>query len=80
MEHVQVYEKYQVNHIFRDLLCDREAYGAKRWIVTLQRMSERYNFVTGAICPTRHDFKGGSIIYSFFIYLLPFQILIYKVR
>ncbi|TMX05108.1 hypothetical protein EJD97_002314 [Solanum chilense] len=58
VEHVQVYEKYQVNCIFRDLLCDREAYGAKRWIVTLQRMCERCNFSMGSTYPTRHDFKG----------------------
>ncbi|XP_049406712.1 homeobox-leucine zipper protein ROC8-like [Solanum stenotomum] len=58
VEHVQVYEKYQVNRIFRNLLCGRETYGAKRWIVTLQRMSERYSFAMGATCPTRHDFKG----------------------
>ncbi|XP_027775442.1 homeobox-leucine zipper protein HDG8-like [Solanum pennellii] len=58
VEHVQVYEKYQVNHIFRDLLCDHEAYGAKRWIVTLQRMCERFNFQKGSTYPTRHDFKG----------------------
>ncbi|XP_049379986.1 homeobox-leucine zipper protein ROC8-like [Solanum stenotomum] len=58
VEHVQVDEKKQVNHIFRDLLCDRQTYGAKRWIVTLQRMSERHNFAMSATCPTRHDFKG----------------------
>ncbi|KAK6780610.1 hypothetical protein RDI58_022794 [Solanum bulbocastanum] len=58
VEHVKVYEKYQVNRIFRDLLCGRETYGAKRWIVTLQRMSERYNFAMGVTCPTRHDFEG----------------------
>nr|XP_019070762.2 homeobox-leucine zipper protein HDG11-like [Solanum lycopersicum] len=58
VEHVQVYEKYHVNHIFRDLLCDREAYGAKRWIVTLQRMCERFNFQMGSTYPNRHDSKG----------------------
>ncbi|KAL3328319.1 hypothetical protein AABB24_035781, partial [Solanum stoloniferum] len=58
VEHVQVYEKYQVNRIFRDLLCGCEAYGAKRWIMTLQRMSGRYNFAMDSTCPTRHDFKG----------------------
>ncbi|KAG5587439.1 hypothetical protein H5410_047873 [Solanum commersonii] len=61
VEHVQVYEKNQVHRIFRDLLCDRQTYGAKRWIVTLQRMSERYSFAMGAICPTRHDFKGDNL-------------------
>ncbi|XP_015087599.1 homeobox-leucine zipper protein HDG8-like [Solanum pennellii] len=58
VEHVQIFEKYQVNRIFRDLLCGREAYGAKRWIVTLQRMSERNNFSMGSTYLTRHDFKG----------------------
>ncbi|XP_019071156.2 homeobox-leucine zipper protein HDG11-like [Solanum lycopersicum] len=58
VEHVQIFEKYQVNRIFRDLLCGREAYGAKRWIVTLQRMSERNSFSMGTTYPTTHDFKG----------------------
>ncbi|XP_055816304.1 homeobox-leucine zipper protein HDG8-like [Solanum dulcamara] len=58
VEHVQVDEKKQVNRIFKDLLCGRQTYGAKRWIVTLQRMSERHNFAIGATCPTKHDFKG----------------------
>ncbi|KAH0723839.1 hypothetical protein KY290_006550 [Solanum tuberosum] len=58
IEHVQVDEKYQVDRIFRDLLLDCQIYGAKRWIVTLQRMSERYNYARGATCPTRHDLKG----------------------
>ncbi|MCE3216419.1 hypothetical protein HAX54_006438 [Datura stramonium] len=57
IEHVQVYDKNQVHPIYRDLLCDRETYGAKRWIVTLQRMSERYNFAMGAAFSTRHDLK-----------------------
>ncbi|XP_015089790.1 homeobox-leucine zipper protein HDG8-like [Solanum pennellii] len=57
IEHVQVDEKNQVNHIFRDLLFGRQTYGAKRWIVTLQRMCERYNFPVDALCPTRHGLK-----------------------
>ncbi|KAG5580133.1 hypothetical protein H5410_050760 [Solanum commersonii] len=64
IEHVQVDEKNQVDHILRDLLLDCQIYGAKRWIVTLQRMSERYNYARGATCPTRHylkrDFKALS--------------------
>ncbi|KAH0681174.1 hypothetical protein KY290_021050 [Solanum tuberosum] len=58
IEHVQVDEKMQVHHIFRNLLIGYETYGAKRWIITLQRMSERYNVEVGATCFTRDDLKG----------------------
>ncbi|KAH0751768.1 hypothetical protein KY285_004916 [Solanum tuberosum] len=61
IEHAQVDEKYQVNHIFKDLLCRHQTYGAKRWIVTLQRMSERYNFPMDATCPTRHGLKKEGL-------------------
>ncbi|CAN4114696.1 unnamed protein product [Withania somnifera] len=56
IEHVQVDDK---NHrIFRELLSGRQTYGAKRWIVTLQRMCERYNFAIAATCPTRRQLSG----------------------
>ncbi|KAH0654412.1 hypothetical protein KY289_032090 [Solanum tuberosum] len=58
IEHVQVDEKKHFNGIFKDMLCGHQTYGAERWIVTLQRMSERYNFAMGATCPTKHDLKG----------------------
>ncbi|MCE3215474.1 hypothetical protein HAX54_002547 [Datura stramonium] len=58
IEHVQVDDLNQVHHLYRDLFCRCQIYGAKRWIVTLQRMSERYNFSIGAIYPTRHDLEG----------------------
>ncbi|XP_049415000.1 homeobox-leucine zipper protein HDG11-like [Solanum stenotomum] len=58
IEHVQVDEKNHFNGIFKDMLCGHKTYGAERWIVTLQRMSERYNFAMGATCPTKHDLKG----------------------
>ncbi|MCD7453702.1 hypothetical protein HAX54_021893 [Datura stramonium] len=58
IEHVEVDDKNQVHHIYKDLLCDRQTYGARRWIVTLQRMSERYNLAMNATCPTRHDLNG----------------------
>ncbi|KAK4369740.1 hypothetical protein RND71_009215 [Anisodus tanguticus] len=58
LEHVQVDDKNQTQRIFRELVYGRQTYGAKRWIITLQRMSERYNFATGAKYPTRHEFEG----------------------
>ncbi|KAG5609944.1 hypothetical protein H5410_021225 [Solanum commersonii] len=50
IEHVQVDEKIQVHHTFRNFLIGCDTYGAKRWIITLQRMSERYNVEVGATC------------------------------
>ncbi|KAH0684640.1 hypothetical protein KY290_021184 [Solanum tuberosum] len=57
IEHVQVDEKISVHHMFLPLLVVRQTYGAKRWIVTLQRMCERYNVEVGATCLPRHDLK-----------------------
>ncbi|KAG5579741.1 hypothetical protein H5410_050368 [Solanum commersonii] len=61
IEHVQIDEKCQVNHIFRDLLCGRQTYGAERWIVTLQRMSERYKFGMLVTCATTDDSQGEGV-------------------
>ncbi|XP_049344707.1 homeobox-leucine zipper protein HDG8-like [Solanum verrucosum] len=66
IEHVQIDEKCQVNHIFRDLLCGRQTYGAERWIVTLQRMSERYNFAMPVTYATTDDSQGVNINFCFF--------------
>nr|GMC62467.1 homeobox-leucine zipper protein ROC8-like [Ipomoea batatas] len=41
IEHVQVDDKTQTHRLYRDLICGSQAYGANRWIVTLQRMCER---------------------------------------
>ncbi|XP_060185579.1 homeobox-leucine zipper protein ROC8-like [Lycium barbarum] len=58
LEHVQVDDKNQTHRIYRKLVCGRQTYGAKRWIITLQRMSERYSFAMGTKCPTTHDLEG----------------------
>ncbi|XP_015160251.1 homeobox-leucine zipper protein HDG8-like [Solanum tuberosum] len=73
IEHVQIDEKCQVNHIFRDLLCGRQTYGAERWIVTLQRMSERYNFAMPVTCATTDDSQGGSVLYLTLYVFMIFQ-------
>ncbi|XP_062006738.1 homeobox-leucine zipper protein HDG11-like [Rosa rugosa] len=42
VEHVEVDDKTQTHRLYRDLVCGIVAYGAQRWIVTLQRMCERF--------------------------------------
>ncbi|XP_060167957.1 homeobox-leucine zipper protein ROC8-like isoform X2 [Lycium barbarum] len=58
LEHVQVDDKNQTHRIYRELVCGRQTYGAKRWIITLQRMCEKYNFAIGEKCPTSHELEG----------------------
>ncbi|XP_048328590.2 homeobox-leucine zipper protein ROC8 [Ziziphus jujuba] len=41
VEHVEVDDKTQTHRLYRDLVCSSIAYGAERWIVTLQKMCER---------------------------------------
>ncbi|XP_009771801.1 homeobox-leucine zipper protein ROC8-like [Nicotiana sylvestris] len=55
LEHVHVDDKTHTNRLYRDLVCGRQTFGAKRWIITLQRMSERHNFAMNA---NNHDFGG----------------------
>ncbi|XP_018506060.2 homeobox-leucine zipper protein HDG11-like [Pyrus x bretschneideri] len=43
IEHMEVDDKTQTHRLYRDLICSSVAYGAERWIVTLQRMCERFD-------------------------------------
>lgn len=42
VEHLEVEEKAPVHRLFRDLIHSGLAYGAERWLGTLQRMCERF--------------------------------------
>ncbi|KAF8398836.1 hypothetical protein HHK36_014699 [Tetracentron sinense] len=42
VEHVEVEEKTQTHQLYRDLIHSGVAFGAERWLATLQRMCERY--------------------------------------
>ncbi|XP_065858204.1 homeobox-leucine zipper protein ROC8-like isoform X2 [Euphorbia lathyris] len=53
VEHVEVDGKTQTHRLYKDLVCDNAAYGAERWIVTLERMCERLAFSFGDTTPTR---------------------------
>ncbi|CAN6700196.1 unnamed protein product [Malus baccata var. baccata] len=43
IEHMVVDDKTQTHWLYRDLICRSVAYGAERWIVTLQKMCERFH-------------------------------------
>ncbi|CAI9095186.1 OLC1v1031070C1 [Oldenlandia corymbosa var. corymbosa] len=45
VEHVHVDDKS--HQLYKDTICDSQAYGAKRWIVSLERTCERYAFLAG---------------------------------
>ncbi|KAI3451346.1 hypothetical protein Pfo_008011 [Paulownia fortunei] len=58
IEHVQVDDKSLTHRLYRDLVCGCQAYGAKRWIATLQRMCERFTFSTGLTTTPKHELEG----------------------
>ncbi|GAV58428.1 LOW QUALITY PROTEIN: Homeobox domain-containing protein/START domain-containing protein, partial [Cephalotus follicularis] len=57
VEHVEVDDKTQTHRLFRDLICVGVAYGAERWIFTLQRMCERLAF-SMIDSPAAREFGG----------------------
>ncbi|XP_061358812.1 homeobox-leucine zipper protein HDG11-like [Gastrolobium bilobum] len=42
VEHVEVDDKIQTHQLFREIICDNNSYGAERWVLTLERMCERF--------------------------------------
>ncbi|XP_051117799.1 homeobox-leucine zipper protein ROC8-like [Andrographis paniculata] len=58
IEHVQVDDKALTHRLFRELVCGCQAYGAKRWIATLQRMCERFAFSMGLTITNRNELEG----------------------
>ncbi|XP_052196358.1 homeobox-leucine zipper protein ROC8-like isoform X3 [Diospyros lotus] len=55
VEHVEVDDQSQTHYLYRDLICGGSAFGAQRWIFTLQRMSERLACSTGSLS---HELAG----------------------
>ncbi|KAH7848319.1 hypothetical protein Vadar_001195 [Vaccinium darrowii] len=49
VEHVEVDDKSKTHRLYRDLVWGSLAYGAQRWITTLQRMSERLAYSSAVI-------------------------------
>ncbi|XP_073128696.1 homeobox-leucine zipper protein HDG11-like [Henckelia pumila] len=58
IEHVEVDDKSSTNRLYRDLVLGCQAYGAKRWIVTLQRMCERFALSMGLTMASKHELEG----------------------
>ncbi|XP_073292759.1 homeobox-leucine zipper protein ROC8-like isoform X2 [Primulina huaijiensis] len=58
IEHVEVDDKSLTHRLYRDLLCNCQAYGATRWVVTLQRMCERIAFSVGRTMTHKHALEG----------------------
>ncbi|WVZ25792.1 hypothetical protein V8G54_004336 [Vigna mungo] len=61
VEHVEVDDKIQIHHLFRDLICGNNAYGAERWILALERMCER---IASASAETIPSCDVGGVIRS----------------
>lgn len=62
MEHVEVDNRIQTDQLFRDIICSKNAYGAERWVLTLERMCERFASTSLETIPIT-DAGGGC--YSF---------------
>ncbi|KAL8472383.1 hypothetical protein ACS0TY_029553 [Phlomoides rotata] len=56
IEHVEVDDKSLTHRLYRDVV--NYAYGAKRWITTLQRMCDRLTCSMGIATSPRHELEG----------------------
>uniref|UniRef100_A0A7N0UJ37 Uncharacterized protein n=1 Tax=Kalanchoe fedtschenkoi TaxID=63787 RepID=A0A7N0UJ37_KALFE len=57
VEHVEIQDDSQADHLYGDLIKSGYAFGAERWLATLQRMCERYASLT--VSGTNiHDLDG----------------------
>ncbi|KAF8378849.1 hypothetical protein HHK36_030198 [Tetracentron sinense] len=59
VEHVEVEDKTETHQLYRDFVHSGLAFGAERWLATLQRMCERYACLMVTGTPTRD--LGGVI-------------------
>ncbi|KAK3002745.1 hypothetical protein RJ639_020106 [Escallonia herrerae] len=65
VEHVEVDDRSPIHRLYRDLVCSGQAYGAKRWITTLQRMCERFAYSLGSrATQPSHELDGVSRNYQ----------------
>ncbi|XP_018675467.2 homeobox-leucine zipper protein ROC8-like isoform X2 [Musa acuminata AAA Group] len=53
VEHMEIEEKNPIHALFRDLIDGGMAFGAQRWLATLQRMCERFACLNVAGIPAR---------------------------
>ncbi|XP_057465531.1 homeobox-leucine zipper protein HDG11-like isoform X1 [Actinidia eriantha] len=76
VEHVQVNDKALTHRICRDFVFRGLAYGAERWLLSLQRMGERFacEMVGNA---TGQDLGGGTLIFLYFSFAFPVPIYLF---
>ncbi|KAH1251968.1 Homeobox-leucine zipper protein HDG11 [Glycine max] len=60
IEHVEIEDKTLPHRLYRNLIYSGMAFGAERWLTTLQRMCERFTYLMATSNPTR-DNLGGVI-------------------
>lgn len=65
MEHVEVEEKGLIHRLYRDLIHSGLAFGAERWVGTLQRVCERHACLMVNSNPS-HDHGGGNLYQNYF--------------
>ncbi|KAJ8442220.1 hypothetical protein Cgig2_005160 [Carnegiea gigantea] len=59
IEHVEVDDRFEVHPIYEDLVKSALGFGAKRWVMALQRACERYTYMVVAGRPGR-ELGGGT--------------------
>lgn len=60
VEHVEIEDKTDIHGLYRDLIHRGLAFGAERWLTTLQRMCERFACLMVKATSTR-DLGGGTL-------------------
>ena len=61
VEHVEIEDKTPIHRLYRNLIYSGLAFGAERWLATLQRMCERFACLMVTSNSTRD--LGGGIMY-----------------
>lgn len=63
VEHVEVDDRTETHSLFKDMICSQTnpAYGAQRWVFTLQRMAEKFASSIIDNPPPTQDYGGGTI-------------------
>ncbi|KAJ8443537.1 hypothetical protein Cgig2_017020 [Carnegiea gigantea] len=59
IEHVEVDDRFEVHPIYEDLVKSALGFGAKRWVMALQRACECYTYMVEADRPGR-ELEGGT--------------------
>ena len=67
VEHMEIEDTVPIHLLYRDLILSGAAFGAHRWLSTLQRACERYACLATAGMPHR-DIAGGTCTLQLVVY------------